>query len=226
MDNDSGMPQPQLSHVPDVATLAQATVSLLRQGSDRSEEMRRRLGEIYDIGPSDVSWPRFVNNHAWALVRLQATGTIEKLGRGLYALSSGPAAKHPVDDAQSPPILEDRDARPPRWALVMVSRATWKNATRWGAGPFTQEDLRAVWSRCGGRCELTGLHFRETQIGSGRARRPFAPSLDRIDPEQPYTRDNCRLVLQAVNFALNAWGDEVFVEVTESAVSHRRKSSR
>ena len=53
---------------------------------------------------------------------------------------------------------------------------------------------------------LTHLAFRETSVGEGKARRPFAPSLDRIDPGEPCSRRNCRLVLQAVNFALNAWG--------------------
>jgi hypothetical protein len=56
---------------------------------------------------------------------------------------------------------------------------------------------------------------------NGRARRPFAPSLDRIDSNQPYSRRNCRLVLQAVNFALNAWGDDVFLAIAEDAIKLR-----
>jgi hypothetical protein len=68
---------------------------------------------------------------------------------------------------------------------------------------------------------LTGLQFRETSVGSGKARRPYAPSLDRIEPEKPYTRRNCRLVLQAVNFALNAFGDDVFLAVPEGAIKFR-----
>ena len=60
--------------VPDVATLAKATAGLLRQGSEQSERLRQRLALVYGIDPSGSSWPRFVNNHAWALVRLQAQG--------------------------------------------------------------------------------------------------------------------------------------------------------
>lgn len=62
-------------------------------------------------------------------------------------------------------------------------------------------------------------------MGSGAARKAYAPSLDRIDPEKPYLRDNCRLVRVCVNFALNAFGDEVFEEMTEAAVAFRRRQS-
>ena len=53
----------------------------------------------------------------------------------------------------------------------------------------------------------------------GQARRPFAPSLDRIDSSGGYTRDNTRLVCQAVNFALNAFGEDIFREVVLAAAS-------
>jgi hypothetical protein len=125
------------------------------------------------------------------------------------------------------PLDRPRSGRPaeplPRWAHDMIVKATWKNAKRWQAGPFSEGNLRDVWSDCGGSCRLTGKPFRETQVGAGKAKRPYAPSLDRIDPMKPYTRENCRLVLQAVNFALNSWGDEVFEEIALTAVRHRHR---
>jgi len=72
---------------------------------------------------------------------------------------------------------------------------------------------------------LTHLAFRETSVGEGKARRPFAPSLDRIDPGEPCSRRNCRLVLQAVNFALNAWGDDVLLAIAEAAIKVRDASA-
>jgi hypothetical protein len=42
--------------------------------------------------------------------------------------------------------------------------------------------------------------------------------LDRIDPEGLYAADNCRLVMVAINFALNAWGEEVYVCLARAAV--------
>ena len=35
------------------------------------------------------------------------------------------------------------------------------------------------------------------------------------------TLKNCRLVLQAVNFALNVWGDEIFLEIAAAATRHK-----
>jgi hypothetical protein len=123
----------------------------------------------------------------------------------------------------TPPIEEDATKRLPRWGRVMVSTANSRNRKRWpSAERFTEADLRALWKACGGRCQVTGLEFREIRIGSGAAQKAFAPSLDRIDARLPYTADNCRLVLQAVNFALNAYGDEVFRKIAEAANAKRQ----
>ena len=58
----------------------------------------------------------------------------------------------------------------------------------------------------------------DEKVGLGQAKRAYAPSLDRIDPEGLYTADNCRLVMVAVNFALNAWGEEVYLRLARAAV--------
>ncbi len=68
-----------------------------------------------------------------------------------------------------------------------------------------------------GRCALSGIPFDLRVVGVGQARRPFAPSLDRVDASGGYTRDNTRLVCQAVNFALNAFGEDVFREIVLAA---------
>jgi hypothetical protein len=213
----------QFGKVPDVATLAKATAELLRQGPDRSEHLRQRLAVTYGIDPSGDSWPRFVNNHAWALVRLQSEGAIRKVAAGRYELAAGGPVKEVSNDADATPPI--RDGAPlPAWARRLVSAASWKNEKRWQAPAFQRDDIRALWEKCGGRCMLTGLAFKETQFGTGKARKPYAPSLDRIDAAQPYTRDNCRLLLQSVNFALNAWGDEVFLTIAQAATEQRDRT--
>jgi hypothetical protein len=82
------------------------------------------------------------------------------------------------------------------------------------------EDLTAAWNDCDGCCSVSGLPFDLTVVGTGQARHPFAPSLDRIDREQPYRRDNVRLVLAIANFAMNAWGLGPLIDLSDGV--HRK----
>lgn len=200
--------------MPDIPSLMEPTVELLRRGVSDSEGMRERLAKQFKLGRGDQAWRRFVNNHAWALVRLQTQGRIRKIAPGRYELAIG-------EPDYVPPIREGEPL--PKWARVLVSSATQRNK-KWAAERFEREDLIELWRGGGGRCMLTGLPFKDTAVGTGKARHPFAPSLDRIDSKQPYSRRNCRLVLQAVNFALNAFGDDVFLAIAEGAIKVRDAS--
>ena len=71
-----------------------------------------------------------------------------------------------------------------------------------------------------GCCAITGMTFSLKRVGTGQARRPFAPSLDRVDGEGGYTRDNVRLVCQMVNFALNRFGEDTFYKIARAAVAY------
>lgn len=104
----------------------------------------------------------------------------------------------------------------PPWARRLIYAANQRNEP--DIAPFTENDLMTLWEQCGGRCAITRLEFTDEKVGTGRARRAFAPSLDKIDPEGAYTVDNCRLVILAVNFALNAWGEEVYLRLARAAV--------
>lgn len=64
-----------------------------------------------------------------------------------------------------------------------------------------------------GVCSLTGIPFDLSK--TKHSRRPFCPSLDRIDSTRGYTKDNVRLVCTAVNLALNEWGIDVFEQVAK-----------
>lgn len=77
-------------------------------------------------------------------------------------------------------------------------------------------------NRC---CEVTGIPFCLDSSGSTR-RRPFAPSLDRIDSRQPYVFANCRLVCIATNMALGEWGIEVAAKISRGIVRHRQALRR
>jgi hypothetical protein len=73
-----------------------------------------------------------------------------------------------------------------------------------------------------GTCEVSGLKFDLT-----RRRRPnaYTPSIDRIDASGGYTKENCRVVLLAVNTALQDWGLETFLDIA-SAIANRRERTK
>jgi len=86
--------------------------------------------------------------------------------------------------------------------------------------PDWVEAVTAIVDRAGGRCELTGLAFRDGYSQSGR-RRPWLPTLDRIDAARGYEPVNMRLVCCAANIAVNDWGDDVFFEMVDAAYRKR-----
>jgi hypothetical protein len=110
---------------------------------------------------------------------------------------------------------------PPKWATDLVRAANQRNRARGSGDTFTLDDLKVLWVECGGRCSVSRLPFSLIAVGDGQARRPFAPSLDRKDRHQPYTRNNVRLVTSVANFAMNSWGlDPVLVLASAMSKAH------
>lgn len=70
-----------------------------------------------------------------------------------------------------------------------------------------------------GTCELTGLPFSFEPPPEGLTRRPDAPSVDRIDKTKPYTPENTRVILWAVNCALAEYGTETMLPILERMVN-------
>lgn len=68
-----------------------------------------------------------------------------------------------------------------------------------------------------GVCAVTGLLMNVASEKIGRSR-PFAPSLDRIEPRQGYMKGNVRFVCWAVNMALSQWGEEQFFVLCKAVV--------
>lgn len=63
-----------------------------------------------------------------------------------------------------------------------------------------------------GVCELTGIRFDFNPLPGSKIN-PFSPSLDRIDPKHGYTPDNVRVLVTAMNVALNANGVLIFEHI-------------
>lgn len=70
-----------------------------------------------------------------------------------------------------------------------------------------------------GACELTGLPF-DFNSTTKTQYNPYAPSLDRIDSSiDEYSPDNTRVVLVAVNSALNQYGEQTMLPILKAMVS-------
>ena len=74
-----------------------------------------------------------------------------------------------------------------------------------------------------GHCELTGLPF-DFKPSKEKSKNPYAPSVDRIDSDKGYTRDNVRVVLWAVNQALGECSDEESLPILKALVNALEKN--
>lgn len=93
-----------------------------------------------------------------------------------------------------------------------------KRAAERGRALMTPEQFAAMWERAGGKCELTGIRFSLTKIPL-KAKRPWAPSVDRRDSAGDYTVENCRLVCTAVNLAMNEWGEDTLMRISAALIA-------
>jgi len=91
---------------------------------------------------------------------------------------------------------------------------------------LSEEQFIRLWHRGGGRCELTHIAFSDERLVTNAfLKRPWMPSLDRINNGNGYEVGNVRLVVQAANFALNAFPDDVFLRLCRETLRtrYRRK---
>ena len=76
------------------------------------------------------------------------------------------------------------------------------------------------------RCAISGVRFSMEQKEGGHVRQPFAPSIDRISCSEGYAPGNVRVVLTAVNYAMNEWGDAVFYAIAKGASKVGREAKK
>ncbi len=90
---------------------------------------------------------------------------------------------------------------------------------------LTPEETLQKLKECKYRCSVTGVPL-SLEVLSRDGRKPFAPSIDRIDNERGYTADNCRVVCLAANIAMNTWGDQVLLTMLKYAKNLQRIGQR
>ncbi len=80
---------------------------------------------------------------------------------------------------------------------------------------ITPFELVEIANSSNGKCMLTGIKWSIYEQGGKAGKRVWAPSLDRIDSNKGYTKNNCRLVCCAVNIALSDLGDNVLIKIAQ-----------
>jgi hypothetical protein len=68
----------------------------------------------------------------------------------------------------------------------------------------------------GGKCQATGKPFDMGPPPTGRRSNPFAPSLDRIDNQSGYTKENVQVVIWAYNLAKGEWSTKELADLSKS----------
>lgn len=75
----------------------------------------------------------------------------------------------------------------------------------------------------GGRCALSGKAFDPLYDPTARhAHNPYGISIDRIEGPIGYVPGNVRLILTALNFAINQWGLDAYLDIAETVLARSR----
>ena len=77
---------------------------------------------------------------------------------------------------------------------------------------LTVDDMIELAIECEGVCSVSGIPLDLSEPEKNN-RRPYAPSLDRINPDLGYTLENCRIVCDAVNIGMLHWGEDVLIKI-------------
>lgn len=108
--------------------------------------------------------------------------------------------------------------QPTREEFTEIHARAKENARQRGiAFEITRDDVVTLYARSYGVCEVSGITFNRFRP-EGTTKRPWYPSLDRIDSRGPYLISNCRFVCVAVNFAMGEWGEWVLKAVAKALI--------
>lgn len=71
------------------------------------------------------------------------------------------------------------------------------------------------------RCAVSGVPFDLEGNSNDACRRPWRPSLDRVDTRKGYTADNVRIVCTITNYAMGEWGEDALIRLARAIVAKR-----
>jgi hypothetical protein len=118
-------------------------------------------------------------------------------------------------------------SEPPMAIFRKLARAAKVRAAQRGlVFDLTADYLLQLYRTNGGRCAVTGIPF-DMRVERTTRVRPYGVSVDRIECRGPYTRENVRLILTALNIAINEFGWGTYLTVARAAIAGQlRKEPR
>lgn len=102
----------------------------------------------------------------------------------------------------------------PRMNIHMALRHAVKR--RETISPITTDEVMDIWRRQDNKCAISGVAM---TWGKGRIM-PTSVSIDRLDPDRGYEKDNVRLVCYQVNTFRGRWSDEQMLSMAKAIVAN------
>jgi hypothetical protein len=124
------------------------------------------------------------------------------------------------------PSLNADMSWPDRWIKITYNQMRSAAKSRHIPFDLTFNQFIELIKEANGRCMLTGIRFEFQLLGTKSRRRPFAPSVDRIDSSKGYSTDNCRLICAALNIALGDWSMNPVMRIARALVARERRRAQ
>jgi hypothetical protein len=185
-----------------------------------SGTVRMRKFRLYRRGKSGIYWVDF--GLVGGVSQRRTTGTADKsAAREIAAAFARDLLTHRhlirIRSINSPEIQSEWPETMGRPETTARLFRMWKNAQQrakknkiiWA---LSLDDFWLIVRQSNGRCAVTGLPF----AIDATKHNPEQPSLDRVNSSLGYSRGNCRMVLLAVNYAMNTWGENTFRKIAIS----------
>ena len=145
----------------------------------------------------------------------------------------GPVAASLLANKAQKKLLRSRTAkelaaRRALMAHLRISMNSCKVRAKKAGIPFelSMHDVEILLAVSKSRCAVTGHEFNFGRYGNTK-KRPFVPSIDRIDSSRGYSIDNCRIVCSITNIAMNAWGEHPLKSlILASAIGRGQKEAQ
>jgi hypothetical protein len=89
---------------------------------------------------------------------------------------------------------------------------------------ITKKFIAKLFVKQKNKCILTSITFSNLLVGNKQSN-PFRASIDRVNPKIGYVPKNIRLVIVAMNYAMNEFGENIFKEICEAYENNLLKPS-